>query len=269
MPDYSAGTGPDELVLYLTAEEFEGFPHANFGINGQPPLVEYAEITALRGSGETDTVTLRGDWDDFQNVYAVFLDDRWGGSPEDDRNLYIERAEINGVEVEGAARAMFGSFDTVDIWFDGDVAAPEPEPEPGRAVSGTAAADTLTGGTGPDTIQGLAGDDILNGLAGADVLRGGAGSDVIEGGSGDDQIVTSGGRDAVLFSPGDGVDTVTDFAPDLDAVWIGDNAQDTAVRAETRGGDVGSVVYFSEHPGSEVWLPGVDAAELGLVTIVA
>ncbi len=63
---------------------------------------------------------------------------------------------------------------------------------------------TLTGGTAIDVLYGHAGNDTLNGAGGNDYLNGGAGNDTLTGGSGDDRFV---------FRTGDGLDTVTDFAP--------------------------------------------------------
>ena len=64
----------------------------------------------------------------------------------------------------------------------------------GKLVSGTSAAETLTGGPGIDTLNGLGGDDSLSGLGGPDALRGGDGNDLLNGGIGIDTAQYSGLR---------------------------------------------------------------------------
>ena len=76
--------------------------------------------------------------------------------------------------------------------------------ESGSRVIGTAAADTLIGGSdaeelrgggGDDVVRGVAGDDDLFGGQGGDKLRGGNDDDVMRGGAGDDDLFRSPGRD--------------------------------------------------------------------------
>lgn len=55
-------------------------------------------------------------------------------------------------------------------------------------VTGTAAAETLSGSDYQDNIFGLAGNDTLNGNAGDDVLVGGQGADTMNGGAGTDTV---------------------------------------------------------------------------------
>ena len=65
--------------------------------------------------------------------------------------------------------------------------------------------DTVfTGGSATDMLYGHGGNDTLDGAGGNDVLNGGAGNDTLTGGAGDDRFV---------FRFGDGLDTITDFAP--------------------------------------------------------
>jgi Ca2+-binding RTX toxin-like protein len=74
----------------------------------------------------------------------------------------------------------------------------------GSTVIGTAAADTLIGGSdaeelrgrgGDDVVRGGAGDDDLFGGQGGDKLRGGNDDDLMRGGAGDDDLFGSQGRD--------------------------------------------------------------------------
>ncbi len=68
---------------------------------------------------------------------------------------------------------------------------------------GTANNNTLSGGSGNDSLYGLGGNDAIKGDGGADLLMGNQGMDTLTG---------SAGADSFLFNtPGDGVDTITDF----------------------------------------------------------
>ena len=77
----------------------------------------------------------------------------------------------------------------------------------GNNVTGTQFADILNGGAGDDTLNGAGGADILTGGSGADVLTGGAGADIF-----------------VYNAPGEGGDSITDFAFGVDKLQFSANA---------------------------------------------
>jgi Ca2+-binding RTX toxin-like protein len=84
---------------------------------------------------------------------------------------------------------------------------------PGTASTGTAGADSLSGGSADDVLTGLDGNDILDGgdgqdilygdqpgttgPGGNDILNGGAGGDLLVGGHGDDQLNGGAGNDQI------------------------------------------------------------------------
>ena len=87
-----------------------------------------------------------------------------------------------------------------DDWLDGG--------DGQDLLSGEAGLDQLYGGLGDDALDGGAGDDILEGNEGNDTLAGGIGDDFLSGGLGSDDY---------LFAPGDGNDTIDNYAdPTLD-----------------------------------------------------
>lgn len=268
MAEYTFGEGPDALVLRFTADVFGEAARINAGVVENGSIIgaaaEYVPIEAARGS-EGDTVTIRGDFPADVAFFVSFLNDNFIEG-EGDRNVQLVGAEINGVAIEGAAAELFTDGDAGPFWFNGDAMAPTPEPEPvpvpGVAVRGTASADTLYGGEGPDTVSGFGGDDVLVGRGGDDVLLGGAGSDVLFGKAGDDTITTNGGRDTVVLGYGEGSDTVTDLAKELDIVRLG--GADGVVSEVTRDGVAGTLVGFASDP-AEVFLPGVSGLELGWI----
>ncbi|MGZ0171123.1 MAG: Calx-beta domain-containing protein [Planctomycetales bacterium] len=69
-------------------------------------------------------------------------------------------------------------------------------------LTGSADADTITGGDGNDDIAGENGDDTLSGNAGADLISGGDGNDVVDGNDGNDTALGDAGDDSLLGSFG-------------------------------------------------------------------
>ncbi|MEM9811535.1 MAG: hypothetical protein AAF913_02605, partial [Pseudomonadota bacterium] len=81
--------------------------------------------------------------------------------------------------------------------------------------------DRLLGDGGDDVLLGGGGNDALYGHSGADVLNGGAGRDRLIGGRGDDELTGAEARDVFIFAETqNGVDTVTDFAPEEDLIRL-------------------------------------------------
>lgn len=97
----------------------------------------------------------------------------------------------------------------------------------GVPLTGSSGADTLVGTADPDSINGLSGADQINGGAGADWLCGGAGADSLHGGAGDDLLIGGSEADRFLFGSGAsflsnqlGIDTLIDFNPSEDRIWL-------------------------------------------------
>jgi Ca2+-binding RTX toxin-like protein len=81
--------------------------------------------------------------------------------------------------------------------------------------------ENLTGTELDDVLTGSTLANVLNGLGGGDVIGGGAGDDTIDGGSGADILTGGAGADTFVFShPWDGVDTITDFVSQYDALKV-------------------------------------------------
>ena len=67
------------------------------------------------------------------------------------------------------------------------------------STSPTANNDVLTGSNAANNLSGLAGNDYLKGLGGADTLNGNDGSDVLDGGPGNDKLNGGTGVDIVTY----------------------------------------------------------------------
>lgn len=125
-------------------------------------------------------------------------------------------------------------------------------------LDGGDGADSLDGGKGADTLLGWEGDDVLTGGGAADRLEGGIGADHLDGGAGRDQLFGgpgldtlsggsardelrgAGGADTFLYGrPGEGGDTILDFAPGTDRIAI--NA--------SRFGDITAITFRARASG--------------------
>ena len=84
-------------------------------------------------------------------------------------------------------------------------------PSPRALGSGSAGADSMTGGPDADRMNGQAGDDVLRGHGGgdylfgadgADRLKGNSGNDLLSGGAGKDRLLGGGGKDFLFGDDG-------------------------------------------------------------------
>ena len=151
------GSGPDALVLRITQLAYQGPAQYSVSVDGVV-IGGVQTAVALRGSGQADTVTVRGDFAPGSHTLSVnFLNDAWGGTAATDRNLYLEGATYNGAAVTGAT-AVFEVVGPRSFGFT-DVAAPPPPPPP------TGGSTTTTLGTGPDTLVLRVSQDAYQGSA--------------------------------------------------------------------------------------------------------
>ncbi len=160
MGDVSVGSGSDTLVLKVSEDAYQGDAQFTVSVDGQPTGGILTATTA-HASGGSDTIKVLGNWARGPHTVTVdFLNDAWGGTPDTDRNLYVDSATYDGATVSGAAAALTSSgpqtFSVTDpgaayIWNgktsfalqNGGVSATsysQPEVNPGDTL-------VLTGGT--------------------------------------------------------------------------------------------------------------------------
>jgi Ca2+-binding RTX toxin-like protein len=118
-------------------------------------------------------------------------------------------------------------------------------------ISGSGAANVLTGSSGADTLAGAGGDDTVDGGQNDDALDGGSGSDTLSGGAGDD--VLDGGFGADTLFGNDGSD-VLDGGPDDDLLDGGAGVDDLS------GGDGNDTLDGGADPDRLEGDSGVDHA---------
>jgi hypothetical protein len=118
---------------------------------------------ALKSSGQSDTLTLKGDWaPGAHKVEVKFLNDAYGGSAMADRNLHLDAATYNGQAVAGAAASLWDAG-AAGFTFT-ERRGREPPPPCGDGHGGAdlfdvaEAGGTFTGGGGRDLYVLEAGD---------------------------------------------------------------------------------------------------------------
>ena len=88
----------DTLVLRLSEDAWQGDAQCTISIDGKT-IGGTVTVTASHAKGQTQTVTLSGQWGPgAHDVGVQFLNDAWGGTATTDRNLYV-----NGVSLDGQA----------------------------------------------------------------------------------------------------------------------------------------------------------------------
>lgn len=86
----------DTLTLYVSEDAWQGDAQFTIQVDGETvggPRMAFASHAA----GEAQAFSLQGDLGPgAHQVGITFLNDAWGGTPETDRNLYLDRVEFNG-----------------------------------------------------------------------------------------------------------------------------------------------------------------------------
>jgi beta-glucanase (GH16 family) len=106
--DAAIGSGPDQLVLAISGDAYKGDALYEVLVDGtQIGGIQTAH--ASHAAGQSDHLLVQGNWGSgTHDAAVVFLNDAWDGTPATDRNLYIDGATYNGVDVNGAQHAQMG-----------------------------------------------------------------------------------------------------------------------------------------------------------------
>jgi hypothetical protein len=160
-PELVVGEGPDTLVLKVSQDAYQGDAQYTVSVDGAQVGGVFT-AASLKSSGESDTLTIKGDWGPGEHrVEVAFLNDKWDGTAATDRNLYVEGATYNGAAVDGAAKALMSAGAKAFAFAEAET-APEPVVEAGTdgadLFDATAAGGVFTGGGGRDLYVLEAGD---------------------------------------------------------------------------------------------------------------
>ena len=199
--EYVSGTGPDTLVLQVAQDYFQADARYSVSVDGKEIGVFTA--SALNGSGQYDTLTVRGDWGQGDHMVSVtHLNDAWVAG-EGDSNIYVPTATYNGKAIQALGGDWWGGeFGFTDT---GAAQPPATQPTPPATQPTPPATEPAPPVTGPAPAVQM--PEVTHmGTSGKDVLRVGGGFDgaVVRGGLGADKVVLGNHDDAtVIFTPGE------------------------------------------------------------------
>jgi hypothetical protein len=254
----TVGSGSDTLVLKVSQDAYNGDAQYTISVDGQQ-IGGTLTAKASHSSGQSDTITVMGDWAVGSHTVSVnFLNDAYGGSSSTDRNLYVEGATYNGAAVSGAQQPLYssgaGTFQVTDSTALPGTSTPTSPTGPtninGKTINGTSRSESLSGTGNNDAIYGGAGNDTINGGGGNDWIQGDAGNDKLTGGA---------GADTFAFKLSEGWDWISDFATGTDKLrMIGMSMSDISWTTKTWSG-VGTGLEVAFHNGADgdVFLPNV------------
>ena len=161
----TAGSGSDALVLRISQDAYRGSAQYTVKVDGKQVGGTFT-ASALRSSGQSDTLTLKGDWGPGEHrVEVAFTNDLYGGSATADRNLHVDAATYNGQALQGAAATL---YDAGSASFGFTEAAPTTPTQPTAPAAGTPV--TLSAGSGSDSLVLKVSQDAYQGSAEYQVL---------------------------------------------------------------------------------------------------
>ncbi len=240
------GSGSDTLVLRISQDAYQGSAQYTVKVDGAQ-IGGTQTAVAWHSSGQSDTLTVKGDWASGGHSVAVeFLNDAWGGTATTDRNLYVDGMTYDGAGVaNGSAALLSAGAATFTVQDSTPVPGAAPAPSPTapapspwlNPIIGTSRKNTLVGTDGADRITGLGGDDTLTG---------------------------KGGADEFVFSAGDGFDVVKDFQSGTDhLLFRGMTASAVTTKPATYSKTDGLDVFYGSGAGDHVFLERVNALAPG------
>jgi uncharacterized glyoxalase superfamily protein PhnB len=99
----------DTLALQVSQDAWQGNAEFTVAVDGKQVGGDYT-ASALHSSGDAGTFLLTGDWGSGVNdVQVGFINDAYGGSAAEDRNLYVNSAAYNGVTYAGTTATLDGN----------------------------------------------------------------------------------------------------------------------------------------------------------------
>jgi T5SS/PEP-CTERM-associated repeat protein len=267
------GSGTDTLVLSMSEDYYQGDAQFTVSIDGKQ-LGDIFTTTALHSPGATQNFTFNGDFGSGQHTVSVdFLNDAWGGTPETDRNLYVDDIVYKGTDTHqstpflntGAKTFVVTGGTTPSVSETGDHGSLRQDlSQTGTYMvggdtfvltTGNAASVTLSTGTSQINFIG----------AGAIRLTGGSGQATVTADAGDNSFVTGtgtlnvaggGDADAYVYHAHSGALTIADFSLAKGDTLTVDAALQASL-SQTSDGQGGTLLTFS--PGHSVDLHGVAA----------
>ncbi len=115
------GSGSDTLVLRISQDAYQG--NAQYTVKVDNVQIGGTQTaTAWHSSGQSDTLTIKGNWAiGNHNVAVTFLNDAWGGTSTTDRNLYVDGMTYDGAAVANGSAALRAAGPATFTVMDNDL----------------------------------------------------------------------------------------------------------------------------------------------------
>ena len=199
----TVGTGSDTLALKVSEDYYLG--NAQFTVNIDGVQVGGVQtVQAINADAQTQTFDVMGNWGTgSQSVSIDFLNDLYAGTPQTDRNLYVDGASYDGTVQSAGTLALMSSgtqsFEAVSSTKYAEGAA-------GGSVT-TRGNDTVTIGSGAVQINAYGPSTDVIGGTGTMTFIAHGGNDTIKAGSGPSTI--TGATGPLTFTDGTGTAGIT------------------------------------------------------------
>ncbi|MCA1426812.1 hypothetical protein I6F09_15385 [Bradyrhizobium sp. IC3195] len=107
----SIGAGPDQLVFKISEDAYLGDALYTISVDGNQ-VGGTLTAHASHAANQSETIAVHGDWGPGDHTVLVhLLNDRWDGTPETDRNLYVDSVSFNGTNLpQGAIGNVLGQL---------------------------------------------------------------------------------------------------------------------------------------------------------------
>lgn len=110
--DSTSGSDPDALTLCVSEDAYQGDAQFIVRVDGRQ-VGGVRTAYASHSQGQCEDITMRGHFGAGPHSVAVeFLNDRWDGTPDTDRNLYVQSASLNGTSLSGTEQTILGTHNT-------------------------------------------------------------------------------------------------------------------------------------------------------------
>ncbi len=99
----------DTLTLSMAEDSWQGDAQAVITVDGKA-VGNPVTVTALHGLGQSQTVTLTGQWGAGAHAIGIqFINDAYGGTPATDRNLYVNGVAFDGQTAAGPPTTLYSN----------------------------------------------------------------------------------------------------------------------------------------------------------------
>jgi len=151
IPSVTIGTGPDSLVLQISEDAYKGNAQFTVSVDGKQ-IGGTQTALASHAAGADQTFTVEGSFGVNQHSVGVnFLNDAYGGTPQTDRNLYVDAASYDGTTAAPGILKLFrGGMQFLKV---------------GTAAPAAPVFATLKAGSGPDVVALKVSEDAYKGDA--------------------------------------------------------------------------------------------------------